>query len=437
MVATEYEVCPNQGQVVLAYCGGAQCIVHLGTCESQPCPPNVAPWRFAFDDEGSGFLRSGSEGQHWVGDLLSLTMCKAAGSSEVMVAGVAPTGVVPYDEWRHSMKVGLSARVPFHPAGEGTIEVVKYQVPFLGFSVGWDIAGVHRALKLSSQGGKPGKWVNHGWARWCKFASCALGLGDQRTQARVRCKDIREVGDRMATAVRGMEFKMVSTHVLLGLLIRWSGCHPTMSLRSDKDKACVRCMLMGLRHASAPRAGTSAWTLFLDLQVEWKSPAPPTGERPCTIFADGWIMDLRPLFKSSAAFAMSIGGALGGLCDSEGKVCAFNVLLRFAALPISDSKHWFFVQLLWFVGRRLDSFIAPDESQLIGELSERSSDKALARYWMACTRAFARPSHLHVSLDAPTILKKPMVVGVMAMPGNVAATFPPQAARVGGVLGNL
>ena len=59
-------------------------------------------------------------------------------------------------------------------------------------------------------------------------------------------------------------------------------------------------------------------------------------------------------------------------------------------------------------------------------MTDRGSDRGLCKYYMASARTFHGARRVHVAFDASNILRKPMIVGVLAIAGHLATMCPPQ-----------
>lgn len=92
---------------------------------------------------------------------------------------------------------------------------------------------------------------------------------------------------------------------------------------------------------------------------------------------------------------------------------------------------WFLRQMIWFLGSLADEEVFEKAqsaaTQPLKQMSIAAQDKLLAAYWFSMRSNFHDSRVLHIALDGGTLDKKPMVVGLIAKPSNLAMAFPPQA----------
>ena len=300
--------------------------------------------------------------------------------------------------------------------------------PVQGFRLGWDIESFNTALRLGSQKGKAGRWAHHGWHRWARHVTTNLMIPGSHMQKRVPSADSSSIGTMLADSQNGAEFRMVSTHALVGLSVRWAH-HSKNSLRTEKDRQAVLSFVQGALHQSAGNGfGDCTWTLFLDVEPMWTPPLRPQGHCPILLEMQQWVINFSPLQQSRSGFAVALLQCVAPVCDEALRAHAKAVLFTLNGKDDVLLKA-INAQLIWFIGRRLDEFFSTSmdsSNTAIADMSVRRGEKAVAKYFLASRRVFADPQHLHISLDASNIARKSITVGVIALPTNIGAVYPPQ-----------
>lgn len=96
--------------------------------------------------------------------------------------------------------------------------------------------------------------------------------------------------------------------------------------------------------------------------------------------------------------------------------------------PSGSSVACFFKQLVQGLGKMVDvrDEVAPLQGAAPFDVPLRSAGTMLVKYWGAMSEAFLNPLVLHMALDQGNLGKKPTVCGLIAVPGNGGAIFPPQ-----------
>lgn len=104
--------------------------------------------------------------------------------------------------------------------------------------------------------------------------------------------------------------------------------------------------------------------------------------------------------------------------------------MRSRGQPPQESAQWFFVQLVVFVGRKLDLCAWTACQTSITKFKEISFDHArrnFMRYLLAAQDRFSGRFHLSLGIVAGMCGKKNLLAGFMAMDNNTAAVIPPQS----------
>lgn len=251
--------------------------------------------------------------------------------------------------------------------------------------------------------------------------------------------------DRLGISIMDIEgagdFRMVSTHGLLALLSRWAFA-PMGSggLERPGDKQSASLCLSALIGLIMP----GDFTMFLSAQ-SFSEQGWPTGSRLVALHGTKDGLRLFPLTQVRHRLCIDICERFPQARFGEDEVVSFCDLFKGTInAPIGSSLGCFFKQLVQGLGKMVDlkvrDEVAPLRDAAMLDVSSRESDKMLVKYWAAMRETFVNPLVLHMALDQGNLGKKPTVCGMMAVPGNVGAIFPPQVVHErnggGGVFGS-
>ena len=92
---------------------------------------------------------------------------------------------------------------------------------------------------------------------------------------------------------------------------------------------------------------------------------------------------------------------------------------------------WFRKQLVGKVGSELDRVlkqkVALESCEVpLTQQTSKQVEQALCRYYVATCKAFHLPANLSISVDKARVGQKGLVCGLLALPSNTGAVFPPQ-----------
>lgn len=422
---------PHIGHVRLQICDGRQLLVHLQTCEVQYIEPADEPWSLTFDTEGTGFIHSGPT-SHWVADILKECACSAEDGSLFVIAG-DDQALVRLSDYRSRSLADLTWEMELPPIGKLQLNVRMHLRRPFGFYILWDALQLYKSLGLQSQGGAACKWASHGWARWRAFLVDDVALADHHLVNRTLSSRHTLVGQPIVSNDNPLaDQRCFSTHAVLALSARWCSPDPRGSFRAESDRQSARGLLFAMvRIFATSSAKAPVWTLFLDTEAVWAPPAMPGGACPIDIVMHGATLDLQPLREIDIPLAHALVALLKGLIPAPiDRLPIVDILSGIAQHRKQADFRWFFRQLIWWLGRLLDQRAAIDlrdaEETPMACQSVRQRQKSLYKYWLAMRRAFREPMTLHLLVDGSTVLRKPMVCGLIAGPDSIGMIYPPQ-----------
>lgn len=161
---------------------------------------------------------------------------------------------------------------------------------------------------------------------------------------------------------------------------------------------------------------------------------PPNGQKPCDVAICEGQLALERWVTSRCGLRQAVVGALrraGLLRNNRVSVAdAMGLMASQKSERTLRTLWWFGKQLIWCVGTLVDQHFSQKaeggKELKLADLSWGKQSQELFRYLSAGRRRLHAPQALHMALDGGTIGKKPVVLGICALPTNEAMAFPQQ-----------
>lgn len=288
-------------------------------------------------------------------------------------------------------------------------------------------------MQLTAQKGSASKWASHGWPRWTKFLSEQCQLHERHFTKKAPKTSLDTVGLRVGDSNTDCaEVRCMSTHAVLAMASRFCAHDSTVCLQGDGDRAVALDLLRALvqQETSEQVAQPLTWTLFLDDRCSWHPPSCPEGERRMDIVAANGMLHLRPLRESSVGLVAQVMDILSSYFVGDFEVPIVEALRALAPASERSTVHWFYRQLIWWLGSLVDERMAvtlqDEAAKPLAMQSARSQNKSLCKYWLCARQYFSKQPILHLAMDGSAVLRKPIVCGLIVRPDNVGMVFPPQ-----------
>lgn len=400
-------------------------MVALGSASLSLC------WGLEWDGD-IGYVFRGDE-VHWVADLVEHL---------VYSEGEAATPCVVVDgkqlwlsEFTSARLQDCDIRIAARAGMRFSIPVLGLQNPLVGSKLFWKVPSLYTELGLSSQKGSMAKWASHGWPRWESWVAIDVSLPPlhmvkgHTSPTGKGSDDMTHLGNLANNGSR-----LVSSHALVACLVKW-GYLPRSKggVSSDDERGSIKAFLKGLV-TTAMASSMVSWTFFVDPDVKWEPPFPPNGQKPSDVAIRDGELVLDRWESSRCGFRQAVIGALrraGLLQHSRASIAdAMGLMANEKNERTMRTLWWFGKQLIWCVGTLVDQHFARKteggKAQKLADLSWRKQSQELCRYLSAGRRRLHAPQALHMALDGGTIGKKPVVLGICALPTNEAMVFPPQ-----------
>jgi len=391
--------------------------------ETQP-----QPWALASDDEGRSYMFS-SDTVEWATNKFEYNLFPGAEADEVFVDCGDDGGFVPLREFHHRRSGDRQAAIHVQGLGDLSFGVMLANRGFEGACVWWNMLDLHSRLRFHGRV-QPGRWAAAAWNRWARFLEDTCGLAGHmmnKAPSAVAGDSSDRFGSRIFDDERAADFRMCSSHAVVALLTRWAfGCRSQGGLELYEDRAAAQ----GLLEALLEKVPHLPIPIYIE-DVRLSESGWPQGSRGISLPLSSEGIRLSVLASSRHLLARAICRKFPQVVADAGASLKLSSLLDGLLQDRKDQLLWSALkQVIQWVGKCVDTHLRDDLAIAAGasfvDCGRRAMDKRLSKYFLGIREAFHRPQVVHMAIDQGTVGKKPTVVGLLALPDNSGAIFPPQ-----------
>lgn len=287
----QYELCPHEGSIVLAFDAGfgVWMLGHKVTQQVRPLPPpnGDGVWCLVNDDSGECYVDDG-ETSRWVYEFLDQDVWIRLEDGVRVVRG--PTGEMTVER-RLTTNLKCLATLALGPSR--TLVSFAFAIFFArsGCRCWWNLFDLYRGLGLSGKNGNGPRWVQSLWPSMDRLR-ILLGLQEPhlRRSSTIGATDGEDL-DRV------LLYPSVSTHMLVALCTRWSSLDRALGgLGSDREQRSVSDFLEELVNLVGRRLPTIVLRVSAD--AAWDPPLPVLGEACVSLSWVGGRVDIAGLRES-------------------------------------------------------------------------------------------------------------------------------------------
>ena len=344
--------------------------------------------------------------------------------------------------WLTDLRAKYTPEVQLQLTGPGgrcyELDVAVWLLPQKGARAWWNLNHLHGVMGLEGSRGMASRWVLAGWHAWQGYCG-KLGLD------LVHLKDCipwcrggqaqRELFPQpvVEEALRVLQHKRCSTHLLVALLCRWSKDEPKAAFKAEKDRVAARLLLEAMLDSVAGVGRDLKVVVYMD-KPEWEPPRRPRGGHAVVLHVTARKARLSEVLHN---FDRYMKDSRASLASSLPELREEAPLARFlSALASSVGFLPLFKQLVWQLGTSIDMVMsrrAEKEGRVAGisARSARSFERELSKYVAANQRHFAEQRDLCICLDGGRIGQKQVVAGVLTDACGTGFVYPPQVQRRG------
>lgn len=430
----EQEPLPDAAHVELLSFAGHQMLRHKLTGEEIIMQdPAEGVWTLASDDQGRSYVCNGDTVE-WSTNLFEHCLFRGPTESEPIIDcdGRDVDHAVPLRVWLHRQSGDRRLQLVAPVFGKVDFQVKLCALPARGACVWWNMLDLYSQVGFHGRG-NAGRWAAAAWGRWSRYIAETCELPGHMLNKASACGGnvaSDQVETRMFDDDRAADFRMCSTQALICLLTKWAfGARSQGGLGLEEDREAAKGLLSVLLaklpnmplpfFAGDVRLLESGWpqgsaSVALPLAhgcvhlSALSSQRSPSCKAVCRLF---------PHSACKEARGVHIIELIARLMEQQKDKCLANVLKC----------------LLWWLGKALDAHLKNELAKAppgrFADEGSRVLDKRLNKYFLGVCEAFFQPKVLHLALDQGTIGKKPTVLGMMALPNNCGAIFPPQVRR--------